>query len=87
VKTAIYIVEGTVQIVLTPENDHEKSAVKLIKDPDVEMTTFDGSFYECQGGWYRESRGDASLIIRLDKKEIDPRQPGTTETTTNKETK
>ena len=66
-KTAIYIVEGTVQIVLTSENDHELSAINLINNAGVKLSTFLGSFYECKGGWYREGTDDKSLIVRLDK--------------------
>lgn len=58
-KSAIYLNEGTTQVVLTPENEWEKSALK---------------FYECQGGWYRQpsyseyqSEEKNSLIFRIEK--------------------
>lgn len=82
-KTAIYIVEGTVQIVLTPENDHEKNVVKLIGQEDKSLRVMQGSFYSCQGGWYRHSSPfsdgtyeDKSIIIRLDDKKPEPIQEG-----------
>lgn len=65
-KTAIFIKDGTTQLVLTPETDWEKKVVDGIKGDCDKATIMRGEFYECQGGWYRESAGQTSLIIRLD---------------------
>ena len=79
-KTAIYVEDGAVQIVLTPEGDFEKSCFKLVgKEPKI-VRLYEGSFYDCRGGWFRQSqfapyglqndrRGDSSLIIRVDDEE------------------
>ena len=71
-KTAIYIVEGVVQIVLTPENKHEEEVVTLLDQDDKELKTYRGSFYECQGGWFRQegwnNRTDKSFILRIEDK-------------------
>ena len=71
-KSAIYINEGTTQLVLTPDNEWEKNCLKMIKDGG-DVSTYYGEFYECQGGWYRQpslgvSRSEQSLIFRIDKK-------------------
>lgn len=63
-KTAIYIEDGRTQLVLTPENDWEKSVVSAIELGSQNVSIQRGSFYECRGGWVRESSGQESLIIR-----------------------
>lgn len=75
-KTAIYIEDSVVQLVLTPENDWEKRALGAFHDKPVAAKFHNGQFYDCQGGWIRqlalhERHGtdhavDASLIIRAD---------------------
>lgn len=69
-KAAIYINEGTTQIVLTPENQWEINSLKLIQSSE-KVAKFWGEFYECRGGWYRESSAGSneSLIFRIDKPE------------------
>lgn len=79
-KTAIYIEDGTVQLVLTPESEFEKSALRSFEDKPHETRIFTGSFYDCRGGLVRQSShfgslsamfgnttgdgGDRSLILR-----------------------
>jgi hypothetical protein len=76
-KTAIYIEDGVVQLVLTPESDFEKSALRSFEDKPMETKIFAGSFYDCRGGWVRQSEyygggapyqvrdnSDRSLILR-----------------------
>ena len=77
-KTAIYIEDGVVQLVITPETDFEKNALTTMRNKAIDAKIFDGSFYDCRGGWVRQtanySRGqfdngsanDNSLIIRVD---------------------
>ena len=55
-KTAIYIEDGVVQLVLTPESRHEKNCMELMKDKKATVKLFDGSFYDCRGGWIRQSQ-------------------------------
>jgi hypothetical protein len=69
-KTAIYIESKTSQIVLTPENDWEKQVIQSIKDDPLNVLFFKGSFYECQGGYYRQGTFDDSLIIKPKAKEL-----------------
>lgn len=65
-KTAIYIENDVVQVVLTGENEWEKKALDLIKN-SATVTTHKGQFYECMGGWYRHGNvGSDSLMFRLD---------------------
>jgi hypothetical protein len=66
---AIYINEGLTQIVLTPENEWEKNALKMIESSG-KVSTFYGGFYYCQGGWIREQYADQrdSLIFVIDKR-------------------
>lgn len=82
-KTAIYIEDGVVQLVLTPENEFEKNSLTSFKPKSgygveasrVEAEIFEGTFYDCRGGWvrqkayyghsqYGENSDDCSLIIR-----------------------
>ena len=76
-KTAIYIENGLVQLVITPENDFEEAAIRSFEEQSaVAAEIFHGSFYDCRGGWTRQSayyppnlcggndENDRSLIIR-----------------------
>lgn len=71
-KTAIYIEQGVLQVVFTPESDHEKAVLKIAESNDT-VKVHRGSFYECRGGWFRhEYKGnydghvdDDSLIFVL----------------------
>lgn len=77
-KTAIYIEDGVVQLVITPESEFEKSALRSFEAKPIEAKVFSGSFYDCRSGWVRQSRqfdytpyGDSnerSLILRMDTK-------------------
>jgi hypothetical protein len=79
-KTAIYIEDGVVQLVLTPESDFEKNAIKSFHEKPTTTQIFTGSFYDCRGGWTRqteyyrkgaypgfcsENNDDKSLILRI----------------------
>ena len=55
-KTAIYIEDGVVQLVITPTTDFEKNALGTFKDTEIDAKIFSGSFYDCRGGWVRQSR-------------------------------
>ena len=79
-KTAIYIEDGTVQLVITPESEFEKNALASFHTKSFSAKFFGGSFYECSGGWIRQARvydspygndTDKSLILRIDTKEED----------------
>lgn len=76
-KTAIYIEDGVVQLVITPESVFEKNALASFEGKATETKIFSGSFYDCRGGWIRqtehydsrrysfdEKRDDRSLILR-----------------------
>lgn len=77
-KTAIYVEDGTTQVVLTPESDFEKDVLSKFEYGAAKVNLFHGSFYDCRGGWVRQShyspssaiygegvRDDRSLILRL----------------------
>jgi hypothetical protein len=76
-KTAIYIEDGIVQLVITPESEFEKNAVKSFSDKELEVQVFTGTFYDCRGGWTRQERHyrspmqgiddnrDKSIILRI----------------------
>jgi hypothetical protein len=75
VKTAIYIEDGVVQLVLTPEGKFEKNALAAFENKPTETRIMHGEFYDCAGGWARHSRPMAhgvtgaasrSLIIRTE---------------------
>lgn len=62
-RSAIYIENGLVQLVLTPDNDFEKNALGSFREGDLTAVVKSGSFYRCQGGWVRHGEPDNSLII------------------------
>ena len=79
-KTAIYIEDGIVQLVITPESDFEKNALKSFDGRELDAKIFSGSFYDCRGGWARQGDfnpsalygkpdDDKSLILRMASKE------------------
>ena len=67
-KTAIYIEDGDVQLVLTPQNEWEENALRSFGN-DLSVSLKRGSFYECQGGWHRHRQypgeDDSSVILRV----------------------
>jgi hypothetical protein len=74
VKTAIYIEDGVMQLVITPENKFEKDAVGTLCDKPLGVQIFTGAFYDCRGGWTRQSdymlnnygsSDDKSIILRV----------------------
>lgn len=68
-KTAIYIEDGDVQLVLTPENEWEKNAMNSFGQ-NMTVNVMRGQFYSCAGGWNRhtrESDEERSLILRVTK--------------------
>lgn len=80
-KTAIYIEDGVVQLVLTVESDFEKHALTMFHEKPLSVKLFSGSFYDCRGGWvrqeahYRSMNGidrddDRSLILRIDETKL-----------------
>lgn len=87
-KTAIYIEDGTVQLVITPESDFEKDAMRTFGDGQLDAKMFRGSFYDCRGGWVRQSqynahlhdlscdREDRSLILRMPNARGEARREG-----------
>jgi len=75
-KTAIYIEDGVVQLVMTPETEFEKNSIKIFQDKPVDVKLFSGSFYDCRGGWVRQNnyydynmyggaQDDNSLILKV----------------------
>jgi hypothetical protein len=76
-KVSVLLVENAKQIMLTPENDHERSALKIIAPGDkIEAATKWGSMYdreavkmarysvdECAGGYFRAFPDDESLMF------------------------
>ena len=67
-KTAIYIEDGVVQLVITPESEFEKNALSTFNNKPINAKIFSGSFYDCRGGWVRQNTyysdsTDRSLIL------------------------
>ena len=75
-KIALYIEDGLEQIVLTPESDTERGIVRKLEDGSRELSIKRGKFYECRGGWVRQSsmgpkrEDDDSVMIVLRPVEI-----------------
>jgi len=72
-KTALYIADGILQAVLTPETEQEKRILDLV-DMQKNIRMYRGQFYYCQGGWERHGPDEESLIMVLKDKEDDPCQ-------------
>ena len=75
-KTAIYIEDGTVQLVITPESEFEKNALSTFENRPLDAKLHSGSFYDCRGGWVRQKgyyepgfhgtdNNDRSLILTM----------------------
>jgi hypothetical protein len=85
-KTAIYIEDGIVQLVITPESEFEKNAISTFREKPLDAKIFAGSFYDCRGGWVRQEeyygnvpnigrdRSDKSLIIRIEDNSSKPQK-------------
>lgn len=54
-KTAIYIEDGLVQLVITPETEFEKNALTTFRNKPLDAKLFSGGFYDCRGGWVMQS--------------------------------
>lgn len=54
-KTAIYVEDGIIQLVITPESEFEKNSLATFRDKPLDVKLFAGSFYDCRGGWVRQS--------------------------------
>ncbi len=68
-KVAIYIERGVTQLILTPENQWERDVTeKILPSGEHSISAMRGTFYECQGGWFRHglsSTTEDSLILRV----------------------
>jgi len=73
-KIAILLLENGKQVMLTPENDYERSALKMIAPKDkIEALSRWGTFenemtvgykvYECQGDYFRRKETSESLML------------------------
>ena len=83
VKTAIYIEDGIVQLVITPETEFEKNALSTFSNKPLAAKLFAGSFYDCRGGWVRQAdyypsydsfgsnTKDQSLILTIQEEDSD----------------
>jgi hypothetical protein len=76
-KTALYMNDERVQVVLTPENDYERNIVKALSDQAYDLHVYKGQFTDVQGGWtmldrygYRGEERQSAIIV-LDKKAED----------------
>jgi len=68
-KTAIYIEDGRMQLVLTPDSEFERTTLKAIAAKKKSVTIQEGQFYACKGGWTRYNdhpQDKQSLIVVLD---------------------
>ena len=85
-KCAVVLADGAKQIMLTPENENEKMALKMItEEDDISVEYKEGRFYDdpgklvgynvafCQGGYLRAYEDADSLMLVLRKKETEER--------------
>lgn len=74
-KTAIYVEDGAVQLVLTPEDKFEHDALKMFSAKPTRTTIVEGQFYSCMGGWTRwrdQEENYQSIIMRIVKDPLPP---------------
>jgi hypothetical protein len=64
-KIALYIEDGSEQVVLTPEDEAERKLLDLVGKETRHAKIYRGSFYRCQGGYVRQGSDDQSAIIVL----------------------
>jgi hypothetical protein len=81
--TSILLMDGDLQIILTPENDTDMAVLGLMPKASGKRAFFyKTQFRECQGGWYREFGPSKTLhddlVIRFKSDEIkeDPADGG-----------
>jgi hypothetical protein len=74
-KVAIYVEDGWTQLVLTPENEWEKSVTKAVSEGPQPAQIKRGSFYQCQGGWVRQGSDDESLMLVVGAKPVEQPRP------------
>lgn len=79
-KTSVLITGDAKQIMLTPENESEKKALKYIdKNDKIETLIHSGTWsddydvfgldvYECKGGYYRANKDEDSVMFVLKQK-------------------
>jgi hypothetical protein len=72
-KIALYVEDGRTQIVLTPQTPAEKAVLDNVK-PGAELSVKRGSFYECRGGWVRQSQNDESTMLVLRPETVFPEE-------------
>lgn len=83
-KTAIYVEDGVVQLVITPTTEFEKNALSGFTDKPLAIKIFEGTFYDCRGGWTRQNDyypssmygrndTDKSIILRVESSNAAPR--------------
>jgi len=65
-KTAIYMEDGVLQLVLTPTNEFEKKALANFEPGEARVEN--GSFYECQGGFHRQGSDRSVILIAREEK-------------------
>ena len=86
-KISILLVENAKQVMLTPENDHERSALKMIAPTDkIEAVVKWGTFMNeephhygheiglAQGGYYRAYADSDSLMFIVTPKKVNNKQ-------------
>lgn len=81
-KTALYLEDGILQLVITPETEFERDSIDNFSDEKLKVEIMAGSFYACQGGWIRlkpisnhVDTDEISLILKIDKNNITKGDP------------
>ncbi len=65
-RTTILIAENRTQLILKPENDHDKAVLTILEQLP---STYRDNFFNCRGGYIRHDGGDEDLVIVFDSKE------------------
>ena len=66
-KTGIFISEGKTEIVLTPENEHERNSLGLLISKEHSLSVYEGEFYKCRGGYFRPQANGTDTILCLER--------------------
>lgn len=63
-KAALYLEDGTTEVVLTPENDFDRAALAAIEKVEgAPLRIRRGQFYHTRGGWVAHSQDPESLML------------------------
>ena len=65
-KSAIYIEDGAVQFVLTPESEYEKRFVESLKGKEYKLSVSENEFHRTVGNFVKQSPGHSLIFTAME---------------------